>query len=276
MGAPMARRLLDAGYNVHIFNRTGSKLGEFRDRGACISTEPEKILAETNVYISMLTDYAAFRQVILLPGSVSFQEKTVIQMATVAPGENREAGDIIAAAGGRFLEAPVLGSIPQAQTGKLIIFTGGDTALLQDFNPLLSSLGEKIVHFGAVGEASAVKLALNQFIASMTAAFSMSLGYLREQGADINKFMEVLRSSSLHAPTFDKKFQRMMDREFSNPNFPVKHMLKDVELIINDFSASGVSVRPLVGVLEILNLAMNRGEADSDYSALYNAIHPPA
>ena len=142
------------------------------------------------------------------------------------------------------------------------------------FSIPLKTFGDKVIMFSAVGRASAAKLALNQLIASLTTAFSMSLGYLREKQVDIDKFMEILRDSALYAAAFDKKFTRMIQRDFSNPNFPVKHLLKDVDLMLRDFGDAGINIAALEGVKKILLKAMENGDADMDYSALYNAINP--
>jgi 3-hydroxyisobutyrate dehydrogenase len=127
---------------------------------------------------------------------------------------------------------------------------------------------------GNVGKAAAAKLAFNQLIASLTTSFAMSLGYLRESGVNVKRFMEILRISALYAPTFDKKLNRMVNRNFVKPNFPVKHLLKDVDLMLGEFGKKGINIDPLEGVKKILLKAIADGEADMDYSALYNAVHP--
>jgi 3-hydroxyisobutyrate dehydrogenase len=127
---------------------------------------------------------------------------------------------------------------------------------------------------GNVGKATAAKLAVNQLIASLTSAFAMSLGYLRESGVNVNRFMEILRNSALYAPTFDKKLKRMLTRNFNNPNFPVKHLLKDVDLMLTEFAKKGINIDTLEGVKKILLKNLDRNEAEMDYSALYNAVHP--
>ena len=86
--------------------------------------------------------------------------------------------------------------------------------------------------------------------------------------------METLRRSALYAPTFDKKLQRMLDRNYANPNFPTKHMLKDVNLMLQESIASGLTANGLEGVRQILEIACSTALAEGDYSALYDAVNP--
>ena len=129
------------------------------------------------------------------------------------------------------------------------------------------------MHIGKIGDAAAMKLALNQLIVSETIAFSMSVGYLRENNLDVDVFMQILRGSALYAPTFDKKLPNMIDRDFSNPNFPVKHLLKDLDLILGEFGENGINTNSLKGSRKIFVDAIQRGFSDHDYSAIYNSIH---
>lgn len=274
LGEPMAHRLADAGFPLAVYNRTISKTGALQARGVMVSADAFEVMKAADVFVVTLAHYPAVLEVFFSRGTPSFKGKTMIQVSTVMPGENISLKEKFQQAGGEFIESPVLGSIPQVKTGTLFLLFGGTREQLEKWDSFLSHLGDRRVFFGETGRASAAKLALNQLIASLTAAFSMSLGYLREKNVDIDKFMDILRESALYAPTFDKKFQRMMERDFSDPNFPVKHLLKDVDLIARDFNSVGINTPPLQGVLQILRESMEQGGGDLDYSALYNAIHP--
>ncbi|MEL6912800.1 MAG: NAD-binding protein [Cyanobacteria bacterium J06598_4] len=128
---------------------------------------------------------------------------------------------------------------------------------------------------GAVGTAAAMKLALNQLIPSLISSFSLSLSLVQHLGVDEEKFMSVLRQSAIYAPTFDKKLPRMRDRDFSNPNFPTKHLLKDTNLIINQAAELGLNTGHIEGVKQVIEAALEMGLDDLDYSSIYSAINPP-
>ncbi|MEL6131011.1 MAG: NAD-binding protein, partial [Cyanobacteria bacterium J06628_4] len=85
-------------------------------------------------------------------------------------------------------------------------------------------------------------------------------------------FMAIVRQSALYAPTFDKKLGRMCDRNFTNPNFPTKHLLKDMNLFVQ--SADTFNADVAKSVAQIVQQAIAKGLADQDYSAVFAAVNP--
>ncbi len=275
MGLPMAQRLLAANVELVAYNRTPEKLAPLQANGAAIAKHPHEAIAACECLILMLTNATAIRSVLLSEASrQQLVGRTVIQMGTITPTDSKAIRDEVVAAGGDYLEAPVLGSIPEAQTGKLIVMVGGSTEQFQRWSDLLQNFGSEPLLIGAVGSAAAVKLALNQLIASVSSAFAMSLGFVLRQGIDVELFMQILRNSTLYAPTFDKKLQRMRDHNYSNPNFPTKHLLKDTDLFISEAKSVGLNVSSIEGVRQILEIAMSKGLSEADYSSLFSAIYP--
>ena len=126
-----------------------------------------------------------------------------------------------------------------------------------------------------VGDGAAVKLASNQLIASLTTGFATSLALLEKNNVDIDAFMKILRPSALYAPTFDKKLQRMLDRNYSQPNFPTKHLLKDMRLFQKEAERHGINGELLVALEAVVQKCIDKELADTDYSALYDAVVDP-
>lgn len=276
MGRPIAERLLERGYRVTVFNRTKEKAQPLKAAGARVAGTPEEAIEAGPCIILMLTDGPAVRQVLrrsmdqgLLHG------RTVIQMGTIGPRESEDLCRDVEKAGGQYLEAPVLRSKTEARAGTLTIMVGGDQALFETWKPVLDSLGTEPRLIGPVGKAAALKLALNQLIASLTTAFGLSLGLIEREGISIETFMEILRDSPLYAPTFDKKLPRMQERDFTNPNFPGVHLLKDVELFLEEAGRLGLTTVSLEGVRQVLTQTISQGWGQDDYSALFNGISPP-
>ncbi len=272
LGFPAAERLLEENFPLFVYNRTREKAEPLAEKGAVLCDSPNEAIEKSDAIITMLTTFDANLDV-LKPEKTDFSGKTVIQMGTIKTEESIELKNKIEAAGGEFIEAPVLGSIPNFKNGTVITFVGSTKEQFEKWKSLFEIFGPKVEYFGEVGKAAAVKLAFNQLIATLTAAFSMSLGFVLENEIDVNHFMEVLRESALYAPTFDKKLNRMLERNFANPNFPVKHLLKDVHLIYEDFAQKNIDVEILDSLKYILRETLRLGDADSDYSAIYNAIH---
>lgn len=275
MGQPMAQRLLEAGLSVVAYNRTPSKLEPLRASGAEIVDSPENAIATSDCVILMLTNAAAIGELLLSEASrQQLPGRTVIQMSTITPTESREFGEAVVAAGGHYLEAPVLGSIPEAKSGNLQVMVGASPEQFQKWSEFLKHFGSEPMLIGPVGSAAAMKLALNQLIASLTTAFALSLGFVQQQGVDVQPFMQILRQSALYAPTFDKKLQRMLDGNYTNPNFPTKHLLKDTNLFLAEAESVNLNVSNLESIRQILELTQQLGLADADYSALFAAIKP--
>lgn len=275
MGQPMAKRLLEAKIPVVAYNRTQSKLAPLQDAGAKIADSPQQAIRESECVILMLTNATAIDEILLSEASrQELKGRTVIQMGTISPRESKAISSQVVEAGGEYIEAPVLGSIPEAEAGKLIVMVGASDEQFQKWSDFLKHFSSEPLHIGSVGAAAGVKLALNQLIASLTSAFALSLGFVQRQGADVEMFMQILRQSALFAPTFDKKLQRMLDRNYENPNFPTKHLLKDTNLFLNEAKFNGLNVNSLEGIRQILEMAQDMGLAEDDYSALFSAINP--
>lgn len=274
MGSPIARKIVEAKYPLNVFNRTVSKARELENIGVKVYTEITKLIKDSDTIILMLSDFDAIYEVLFNSNVGQYEGKTIIQMSTIAPSESKEIEKKINKVRGNYFEAPVLGSIKQIENGELIVLVGGEESQYKKYHILFSLFSNKIFHIGKIGDASAMKLGLNQLIVSEIVAFAMSLGYLRENNLDVDKFMDILRGSALYAPTFDKKLPNMLKREFSNPNFPVKHLLKDLDLILGEFGESEINTNSLKGIRKILVDTLQQGFAEYDYSALYNTIHP--
>jgi 3-hydroxyisobutyrate dehydrogenase len=273
MGLPMAQRLLAANIELVAYNRTPEKLAPLQAAGAEIATHPRYAIRSADCIILMLTNAAAIYSVLLSDTSWrTLSGRTVIQMGTITPTESLEIRDSVVSAGGEYLEAPVLGSIPEAEAGNLIVMVGAREDQFQRYLNLLQNFGPEPRLVGPVGAGASIKLALNQLIASLITSFSLSLAFVQRQNIDVEAFMQILRESALYAPTFDKKLSRMLDGNFANPNFPTKHLLKDTDLFINEAKAVDLDVSSIKGVRQILQAAMKMSFANDDYSSVFYAI----
>ena len=274
MGEPMAQKLIDAQLSLIVYNRTQSKLTALKAAGARIANTPTEAIKNSEIIILMLSNAAAIADVLLARDTLPLlKSRTVIQMGTIAPKQSKEIGEQIVRNGGEYLEAPVLGSIPQVKTGELLVMVGSSPEQFTKYSPILKHFGPEPIHVGTVGKAAAMKLALNQLIAALTAAFSLSLSFVQKEGVEVDRFMEILRQSALYAPTFDKKISRMRDRNFENPNFPTKHLLKDTNLFLEEAGEIGLDTTGLEGIQKLIKKAIDNGFSDSDYSAIFAAIN---
>ena len=273
MGSPFSLRLLGEGHEVTVYNRSSDKLTHLISKGANITTNPFDAIANSKIIIMMLSGYSAITEV-LFSTPIDMKDKLFVQMGTISPNESRELFTRISRLGAKYIEAPVLGSIPEALSGKLIVMVGGS---LDDFNyvvPILDCLGENPILIGDVGTAAALKLAMNQLIAALTTAFSLSLGFCMRNGVDTEIYMDVVRKSALYAQTYDKKLKKYLERNFDGANFSAKHLNKDVNLFLADAESLGMDCSSLQGIAKITAQAIKQGLGDKDYSAIYEIINP--
>jgi len=274
MGAPMARRLIGAGYHVAVFNRTRRKLCDLEQIGAFAAGSAREAVEKVSCVILMLSDYQAIRDVLESPGGPDLDGKTVIQMGTILPSQSLLLKEYVEQRYGFYMEAPVLGSRDTVESGGLIVMVGATPQQFAATRSLLEALGPDPRYVGPVGTAAALKLSLNQMIISLISAFSLSVGMVERAGADPEIFMEILRRSALFAPTFDKKFPRIRASYFEDPNFPVKHMLKDVDLILAQARSLDLPIGLLQEIEGLLRQAMDEGRAEQDYSSISRVINP--
>lgn len=273
MGLPMAQRLLAADIELIAYNRTPEKLEPLRAAGAQIVTKPREAIRSADCIVLMLSNAAAIYHVLLTDtSSHTLSGRSIIQMGTINPLESQEIRDTVVAAGGEYIEAPVLGSIPEAQTGKLIIMVGGEEEQYQRHLKLLQNFGKDPVYIGPVGSASNLTLALNQLIASLTTSFALSLAFIQLQGIDVDLFMQILRQSKLYAPTFDQNLRRMLDGNYTNANLPTKQLIKEIDLFISEAKSLGLNLSSIEGVRQILHATMKMSYPEDDYSSVFPAI----
>jgi len=275
-------------FSISAYNRSAAKLDDLKDSGVDICNSAEALIDNSQVIILMVSDASAIDALLPLgfadsgPAScesaasrtASLAGKTILQMATIAPQQSRDLSAAVQRCGGHYLEAPVLGSIPEARDGSLIIMAGGPRDVYNEVLPVLKVLGSAPRYIGEVGSGAALKLAMNQLIAALTAGFSLSLAYAMKNGVDTELFMDTVRESALYAKTYDKKLDKYLSRDFGSANFSTRHLLKDVRLFIEDAQATGLDTDALEGIERITSKAVDNGKATMDYSSIFDIISP--
>jgi 3-hydroxyisobutyrate dehydrogenase len=269
LGGAIAQRLLQCGQDLWVWNRSPDRAEPLRAIGAKQASTARETAEQARWLITVLSDGPSTRALLVEQINTGLQGRTVIQMGTIGPEESRGLAEAVRERGGRYLEAPVLGSKPEALAGNLQLMAGGPRELFEQALPLLRQLSPSPVHMGDVGTAIATKLALNQLIASLTHAFSLSLHLVQRSGVEVQTFMDLLRSSALYAPTFDKKLDRELKGDYGNPNFPTAHLRKDLALFQAAGQSAGLETQGLDGLLTLLGQATAAGLDSLDYCALH-------
>ena len=274
MGQALAQHLLAENQPLVVFNRSPEKSEDIEARGAEVANTAQQVIEQSTICLLLLSDAEAIHMVFDAIAPAAFNSTLIIQMGTIAPEESRELARRVTAMRGRYLECPVLGSLPEARSGTLILMAGGSEADYQTALPLLELIGNEPQHIGEVGQGATIKLAMNQLIAGLTASFALSLALVEKEGIETEQFMKIVRDSALYAPTFDKKLSRMLERDFANPNFPTKHLAKDTRLFLSVADELGLDTSALQGIESLLQKTLDMGLDNTDYSALMAAVSP--
>ena len=275
LGEAIGQRLLRQGHRLTVWNRNPARCQALVAAGATLAPTPAAAVAAGELVLTVLADGAVTTAVLLDQAGTALPERLVVQMGTIAPSESIALAAQLEALGCAYLEAPVLGSRPEALAGTLQVMVGGGTSALTRALPLLRELTDAPRHLGPVGAASHTKLALNQLIASLTHSFSLSLHLVQQAGVEVEAFMAILRGSALYAPTFDKKLAKELADDYSNPNFPTAHLRKDLNLFVEAAGELGLDTQGLHGLQHLLTGATAAGIDALDYSALHRLTRRP-
>ncbi|HXV56224.1 MAG TPA: NAD(P)-dependent oxidoreductase [Gaiellaceae bacterium] len=270
MGSRIARRLLDGGYAVVAWNRTPERADDLVAAGAERAASPAEAAARAEVVVTMVADPAALAAVTEGPdgiGAGAGEETTVIEMSTVGPAAVVRLAKALPA--GRLLDAPVLGSIAEAESGSLRIFVGGPAELVAECSPLLSVLGSPL-HVGPLGAGAAAKLVANTTLVTTLTALGEALALADGLGLSRETAFEVLASTPLAAQA-ERRRPSLESGEFP-PRFPLALARKDADLIAEAAARAGVDLRLAEAARSWFREAEEAGRGEEDYSAVLAAI----
>ena len=271
MGSRMARRLLDAGYPLVVWNRTREKASELVRLGARAGDSPADVARQADVVITMVADPSALREVAEGPNGVAAgmgPSATIIEMSTVGPGAIEGLASVLPKKTS-VLDAPVLGSLSEAESGSLKIFVGGPPALYEQWAPLLGELGS-VLHAGPLGSGAAAKLVANTTLFGVLGALGEALALARALGISREKAFEVLAETPLAAQA-ERRRPSIESGEYP-PRFVLPLARKDIGLILDAAAAGGAELRLIAAMRTWFEQAEAAGWGDRDYSSVLEFI----
>ncbi len=244
MGLRIAQNLLRAKYQVIVYNRTKSKVEPLLSQGAIYATTPKQAAAQADLVISMVTNDQVSRLIWLDPdiGAIAGLRRNAIaiESSTLTVNWTRELAAAIENCGAAFLDAPIVGSRPQAEAGKLIYLVGGKAETLAQVRPILLSGGASMIHhLGLVGQGMVMKLAVNALFGIQVAALAEMIGLLTKDGITPEKAMECLNELPVISLAA-KNAGNLIVANHHAPLFPIDLVEKDIRYVIQtaqDFHA---------------------------------------
>lgn len=269
MGVPMAKRLLDGGHDLVVYNRTYEKTAPLVEKGATVVKEARDAVRQSDILFIMLADGPAVASV-LENVKEDLDGKTIVNLSTISPEETKEMARLVEEHNGTYLESPVSGSVPVAENGQLVLLAGGDVKVIATCQPYLDLLGKETIHFGAHGTGSAAKLAINLLLAVVGQGVAETSLLGEGAGLEKEKLIKMISASGMNTPLFTGKRDMYRKNDFPSA-FPLRLMAKDLGLITAEATRQRLEL-PLAQATNASYTEAKPDYGDADMAAIYLAL----
>ena len=274
MGKPMARNLMEAGYELTVFNRSPEKAEELGKDGASVASSPTEVAEKNDIIVTMLPDSPDVRNVVAGENGVleGIKEGSLlVDMSTISPVVTEEVAAKVRERGASMLDAPVSGGDIGAIEGTLSIMVGGSEEDFERARPLFDVMGRTVNHVGPTGAGQVTKAA-NQVVVALTIeAVSEALVLGSKGGVAPEKILDVLSGGLAGNKVMEVKREKFLSHEF-DPGFRSELHHKDLGIALAAGREYGV-VLPVTAIVDQMLLAMKqRGWGGEDHSALLRVI----
>lgn len=268
MGAPMAGRLIEAGHDLTIHNRTRAREEALAERGAARASSPKEAAAGADLVITMVSDTPDVEAVILGPdGAIHGMKEgaVLVDMSTISPTATREIARELEAKGVDMLDAPVSGGSEGASNGTLSIMVGGKAGVLESLRPVLGVLGNTITHVGPIGSGQVTK-AINQVIIAGTyAAVAEGVALGLAAGLDIDAAHQAVSGGAAGSWVLTNRAANMIADHYPL-GFRTRLHRKDLGIALETARELGVALPVAAFVEQIETGLMKRGHGEEDVS----------
>lgn len=275
MGAGMAQRLRAAGFPLVVHNRTAAKTAPLAEAGARIAASSAEAARAAGVVFLCLSDQRAVEQVLfgelsghLRPGVL------VVDTSTISPGYSADAAKRLAQAGGRRVEACVLGNPAMAQAGKLRIFTAGLRSDVNEVHDILEALAQEVTHVGQAGSACALKLSFNMILGNQIAALAEAVSFADSAGLDRELFLDALTRSGFSSTTLAFRAELIRARRYEPPAFRSILMEKDLRLVVDEAATHGLNLPVTTCTADRFAETVLAGDGDKDAAVVAELRSP--
>ena len=266
MGSAMAARLLNAGHDLTVWNRTPGRDGGLVSAGARRGETPADAVRDAEVVVTMLTDPPALEAVLFGPDGAAAaipETATLIDMSTVGPTAIASVVERLAPVA--VLDAPVLGSVPSVESGKLVILAGGDRAVFDRHTELLSILGTPI-YLGPSGSGAWLKLVNNAASTATLVALGELLALTDRAGLGIDSVLQGLEAGPL--ASLIERWRPRLKGEDQASYFRLALARKDLALVFDEAEREGVDLSVAETAAARCDEAIGAGLGDEDFGAI--------
>ena len=270
MGAPMAGRLLDAGFTVRVWNRTASKTEPLVERGAIATRSPADAVRGADFVLTMLADGPAVHAVMGEALPAVAPDAIWLQAATVGLAHIDALAELAREQGVTFLDAPVLGTKQPAETGQLVVMAAGAAEAIERSVPVFEAIGSKIIRLPEVGAASRLKLVVNGWVLGLTNLGAEAVAMSRALGVAPDLFLDTISGGAADSAYVQVKGRAMIDDDYPL-SFPLDLAAKDARLIVEAVGET-VDLGAARAALRHLERASELGYGQTDMAAIYRGV----
>jgi 3-hydroxyisobutyrate dehydrogenase-like beta-hydroxyacid dehydrogenase len=275
MGRPMAARLVQAGYDVRVYNRTRGPDRALAKLGATWCPTPGECASGADAVITMLSDAEALATVLegrdgVLATFAREKRKprpVLVDMSTIGRGAAIAAGRRAEEHGARFVDAPVSGSVRPASSGELIALVGGSIRSVERVRPILEVMCKKLIHAGGAGQGQALKVVLNGVGAHHLVAFTSMLALGEGAGLARDVLLDAFTTGAFATPSYVGKREKLLARDYT-ADFALSLALKDCQLNSDLQDEVGVQLPVHRAIVADVTAGVKNGLGDLDLFAL--------
>jgi 3-hydroxyisobutyrate dehydrogenase len=276
MGSKMAMRILDAGYDLVVCNRSSQKASELINAGAEFIETPAAAVEDVDFIFSMVGDNDDSRDVWtgshgVIHGKFN-NEAIAVECSTLSHTWILELNEKLQAAGLRFSDCPVTGGPDGANAGTLKVLAGADSDTLEILRPVLSSFAQEIIHFGPVGSGMSYKLIVNLMGAVQAVALAEGLLLAEKCGLDLEQVGYALSQGTIASPHVKYLIERMMGGNHEDVYFSTRWRCKDAAYALELAAEQFLDLPTSVKARDIYQLAVARGKGDKNSSIIFEVI----
>ena len=274
MGEPVAHNLLKAGFALTVFNRSRHKCEPFREN-AFVAASAQEAISASDVTLLMVPSDREINEILAVTAEgqvcAPIVDKIIVNMSTVAPEYSEKLAIAIAAAGGRYVEAPVSGSRKPAEMAALVVLAAGDDDDIDRLQPLFSAISKATVRCGAPPNAMRMKLANNLLLIALMEAFAEAFNFARGLGLDVEQFINLVLNGQMANDLFRAKAPKLLARDFT-PQAPLKHVAKDITLICDEAQRIGINTPIALTNKTLFVQAVEKGFGEDDVMSIMKIL----
>jgi 3-hydroxyisobutyrate dehydrogenase len=278
MGAPMARNLLRAGFDVRVWNRTRERAQPLEQDGATVADSPAQAAAQADFVLTMLPDADAVASVMQGDrGALGAMPDDAVwlQMSTVGLAGTERLSALASERNVAFVDAPVVGTKEPAEQGQLLILASGPEDQRERCAPIFQVLGSRTMWLGPAGAGTRLKLVINDWLTILVEGLAETIAFAEALGVAPHQFLEAIEGGPLSPPYAQLKGRAMIEHQFS-PSFKLRLARKDVGLVLEAAARHDLELPIAEAVARQFDRAIELGHGEEDLAATYYASAPAA